>query len=215
MKRIFLALLGVILTVSIAQAQVLTIGEKVIPFRTVGATGVYPNNNLGASGVVLNTFADSSYTSRGGAAWGTTVNSQTDTTVWFSTADLPDFCLGTVTRSSSGAVSDSFYVFKMDFTPDPSNVANGLTAAADSIYMTLQASNDGGQNITSATENIVVSPTSSNGFTRTFLSQVLNINKPSGVNVANFLNFKQIRFIISSDINGRYVLSLKYPKLLR
>lgn len=214
MKRFLFALMALGLLVTSAQAQSMTtIGEKVLPFRSTGVSSGTPL--YGAHGSVLTLYADTSYTSRGGAAWGATVASQTDTTVWFSQADLKDFALSFTNRSSSGAVADSFYVFQMAFAPDPANTANGLTAAADSIYVTFQGTNDGGQNVSSTTYNQIANPSSGNGFTRVFNSQFFNASNPSAVGLATFLGFKQWRFIISSDVNGRYVLSLKYPKLLR
>lgn len=217
MKRFLFALMALAILATSASAQVFTFAEKVVPFRSTGlASGTVMPISTGQT-----LYADSSFTSRAGQAWvaapSATNFANVDTTVWFGTADLPDFGWAMTTRSPAALTTsgDSLFVFTMCFAPDPANLSHGLTAAADSIYLTLQATNDGGQNISSATENIVANPSSSNGFTRNFLSQLFNVNKPTAVTVSNFLAFKQWRFIIASDLNGRYVLSVKYPKLLR
>lgn len=211
MKRFLFALMALAIFSTSAHAQAITFGEKVIPFRSTGlASGTIMPISTGQT-----LYADSSFTSRAGAAWGSTVNAQTDTTVWFSTADLPDFALSMGTRGTSGAVSDSFFVFNAAFVPDPSSLAFGLVGSADSVYVTFQGTNDGGQNASSVTYNQLVNPTSSNGFTRTFNTQLFNTSNPSAIGLGTFFTFRQWRFIISSDINGRYILSLKYPKLVR
>lgn len=211
MKRFLFALMALAIFSTSAHAQAITFGEKVLPFRSTGLSSgsIMPIS----TGQTL--YADTSYTSRGGAAWGVNVTSQTDTTVWFSTADLPDFALSMGTRGTSGAVTDSFFVFNAAFVPDPSNVAFGLTCSADSVYVTFQGTNDGGQNVSSASYNQLANPSSANGFTRTFNTQLFNTSNPSAIGLATFFTFRQWRFIISSDINGRYILSLKYPKWVR
>ena len=214
MKRTLLALAALTLLASSALAQSYGYGEKLIPFRSTGATGTYNYNSLGSGGTILFSYQDSSYTSRGGAAWGSTVNSQTDTTVWFSYRDFPDFTINPYLRAGT-VPADSFFVFRMAFVPAPDNAANGLTPAADSIYVTLQGTNDGGQNVTSASAYTqLVNPTSANGFTRAFYSQT-NGSNPSAIGLTTFLGFKQWRFIISSDINGRYAMTCEYPKLVK
>lgn len=214
MKRFILSLLAMIVVASVAHGQAITFGEKVIPFRSTGATGAFNYNALGANGTILYSYQDTSWTSRGGAAWGTTVLSQTDTTVWFSTADLQDWASSMMTRAGVLNAADTLLVFQMRFVPDEANAGNGLTAAADTIYATLQGTNDGGQNVTSATWNQVANPSTGNGFTRAFYGQ-LNTSNPSAIGLSTLLGFKQVRFIISSDINGRYVCSVKYPKLAK
>lgn len=205
MKRFILALVAVAALASTAHAQGLTIGEKVINFRNTGSSGMFPTSTVGIF------YTDSSTTQRGGAAWGSTTASQTDTTVWFGMADLPGIDLNAF-RGTSGAVGDSVYVFQLFFTPSENNGPLGLTAAADTIYVTWQGSNDGGQNIASATWTQLVSPTSANGFSRAMNSQWMTISNPSSFTQSNFLGYKQWRMIIASDINGQYKLSLRYPR---
>lgn len=208
MKRILLALLAVVGIAASAQAQSYKLGEVVIPFRSTGLASGTPL--YGANAAILTLYADSSYTKRGGAAWGATVNSQTDTTVWFGTSDFPGFTQNMATRAGKLEAADTSLVFRMFFQPDPAGVAEGLTAGADTIYATLQGTNDGGQNVSSATWNQVVNPTSSNGFSRAMYSQI--VGSGSAITLSTFLQFKQWRLIISSDINGRYSMSAQYPK---
>lgn len=215
MKRFILALLAVVALASTVRAQTFPtyVGEYTVPFRATGLG--FSNTVYTSSGTVSYTYSDTSWTSRGGAAWGATVNTQTDTTVWVSLSDLQDWVAGHM--RSAAAVGDSVNAFEWCFVPDPAGPSQGLTAGADTVYVTFQGTNDGGQNIFAATrEDQLVNPTSSNGFTRTYNTQtMLALFKSASMTPSNFLQFKQFRWIISSDINGRYVLSLRYLRLRR